>query len=283
LKKPFDEKTLPLDLRKHYKENRKVPCNILAYLEEHYHDEQMENMQLALFFSYIEIECATTVYVDEVGEVLKKARARLERFSESPQVVSFLRELEKLEGLEKRRRNRLNKLLTMDFDSLDLSEKKDVAYELADSKNTECKALAAQYFLKLYQETKNLHLFCNYASTLYRSGRKREAIEEYERIIELFKTEVYPNKGWVMMTIPADRMDFFKEDRLAFRKHWDSAKTDPYLKQVTGEFPGYLGYVTSFAEVSLQYGFLDICDELVTLLRKNKLPIPPKVKAHYAK
>ena len=128
MKKPFDEKALPLDVRKHYKENRNVPSNILAYLEEHYHDQQMENMQLALFFSFIEIEFATTVYVDEVGEVLKKARARLERFSDFPQVVSFLRELEKLEGLEKRRRNRLDKLLTMDFDSLDRSEKKGVAY-----------------------------------------------------------------------------------------------------------------------------------------------------------
>ncbi|NHW36298.1 hypothetical protein GQF04_17115, partial [Paenibacillus aceris] len=210
---------------------------------------------------------------------MKKARARLEMYSNSPQVVSFLRELEKLEGLEKRRRNRLNKLLTMDFDSLDLSEKKDVTYELSDSKNTECIALAAQYFLKLYQETKNLHLFCNYASTLYRSGRKREAMEAYERIEELFKTEAYPDKGWVMMKIHEDRMDFFKEDRLAFRKHWESAKTDPYLKQLPCEFPGHLGYVTSFAEVSLQYGYLDICDELVTLLKKKKLPIPSKVKA----
>jgi hypothetical protein len=49
LKKPFDEKALPLDVRKHYKKNRNVPCSILAYLEEHYHDEQMENNQLALF------------------------------------------------------------------------------------------------------------------------------------------------------------------------------------------------------------------------------------------
>ncbi|UUZ81070.1 hypothetical protein LJK88_41175 [Paenibacillus sp. P26] len=45
MKKPFDEKALPLHVRKHYKENRKVPCNIQAYLEEHYQDEQIENMQ----------------------------------------------------------------------------------------------------------------------------------------------------------------------------------------------------------------------------------------------
>lgn len=282
MKKPFDEKALPVDVRKHYKENRKEPCNVLANLVEHYHDEQiMENMQLALFFSFIEIECATTVYVDEVGEVLKKARARLERFIQFPQVVSFLRELVKLENLEKRRKNRLDKLLSMDFDSLELREKRDVAYELSDSKNTECKALAAQYFLKLHHETKELHHFCNYASSLYSSGQKIEAMNEYERIEELFKTETYPDKGWVMMKIHADRMDFFKEDRLAFRKHWESAKTDPYLKQVTLEFPGYLGYVNSFAEVSLEYGYLDICDELVPLFKKNKLPIPPVVKAHY--
>ncbi|MFC0216263.1 hypothetical protein ACFFK0_28090 [Paenibacillus chartarius] len=89
-------------------------------------------------------------------------------------------------------------------------------------------------------------------------------MEEYERIVELFKSEAYPDKGWVMMTI-----------------HWESAKTDPYLNQVSCEFPGYLGYLTSFADVSPQYGFLDICDELVTLIKKNNLPIPPKVKAHY--
>jgi tetratricopeptide (TPR) repeat protein len=281
LKKPFDEKELPIVVRKHYKANRNNPCSILAYLEEHYQDEQMENMQLALFFSYIEMKCATAVYVDEVGEVLKKARTRLKGFTIFPQVLAFLKDVEKLERLEKRRRSRLNKLLTMDFDSLDLSDKKDVAYELSGSKNADCKALAAQYFLKLYQETKELHYFCNYASSLYNAGQKREAMEAYERIEELFKTEVYPDKGWVMLGIHADRMDYFKEDRLAFRMHWDSAKMDPHLKEITCDFPAYPEYVTSFAEISLQYGFIDICDELVSLLKKNKLQVPPKVKAHY--
>ncbi|MEO3946252.1 hypothetical protein [Gorillibacterium sp. CAU 1737] len=240
----------------------------------------MEDVQLALYISFLEVECATTIYVDEVGDVLKKVRARLERFPEAPPVVSFLRELKKLESLKKRRRNRLDKLLAMDFDALQLSEKKDVAYELADSKKPEHKALGAQYFLRLYQETNDLHLFCNYASTLYGSGGKKQALEVYERIEELFRTEVYPSKGWVMLGIHADRMDFHKEDRHAFRAHWEAAKADPLLKEVTCEFPGYLGYVADFAEVGLKYGYLDLCDEMVALLKKEKLPIPPKVKEY---
>lgn len=281
MKKPFDEKALPLDVRKLYKENKKALTNILDYVTYHYQDIRLDNVQLALFISYIEIECAIQVYVDDVGSTLQKVRARLEQFPESPHAVAYLKELEKLEKAEKRRRNRLDKLMAMDFDSLDLRDQKDVAYELSDSKNDTYKALGAQYFLKLYQQTKDLHLFCNYATTLYQSGSKEEALKEYEKIEELFKTEVYPNKNFVMSSIHADRMDFFREDRLEFRKHWDAAKADPYLQENSYNFPGYLGYVTDFAEVSLQFGYMDICDELVALMKKEKLPFPPKVKEHY--
>ncbi len=281
MKKPFDEKALPLEVRKQYKANKKSLTTILDYLDEHYQDVPLDNVQLALFISYIEIECAIQVYVDDVGTTLQKVRARLEQFPESSQAVLYLKDLEKLEKAEKRRRNRLEKLIAMDFDSLDLSDKKDVAYELADSKNETHKALGARYFLKLYQETNNLHLFCNYATTLYQSGSKEEALKEYERIEEMFKTEVYPNKDFVMDNIHADRMDFFREDRLEFRKHWDAAKADPYLQERANDFPGYHRFITEFADVSLQFGYMDICDELVALMKKERLPLPPKVKAHY--
>jgi tetratricopeptide (TPR) repeat protein len=281
LKKPFDEKALPLEVRKQYKANKKNLTTILDYLDEHYQDVPLDNVQLALFISYIEIECAIQVYVDDVGTTLQKVRARLEQFPESPQAVSYLKDLEKLEKAEKRRRNRLEKLMAMDFDSLDLSDKKDVAYELADSKNETYKALGARYFLQLYQETNNLHLFCNYATTLYQSGSKEEALKEYEKIEEMFREEVYPNKDFVMDNIHADRMDFFREDRLEFRKHWDAAKTDPYLQERANSFPSYHRFITEFAEVSLQFGYMDICDELAARMKKERLPFPPKVKEYY--
>lgn len=281
VKKPFDEKALPLEVRKQYKENKKALTNILAYLEEHDQDVGLENVQLALFISYIEIECALEVYVDDVGSTLQKVRARLEQFPDSPQAVTYLKELEKLEKAEKRRRNRLDKLMAMDFDSLDLRDKKDVAYELSDSKNAKHRALGARYFLKLYQQTNDLHLFCNYATTLYQSGSKIEALKEFERIEEMFKTEVYPNKSFVMNSIYESRMDFYKHDRLEFRKHWDAAKADPYLQESTFHFPGYLGYITDFAEISWEFGYMDMFDELVDLMKQERLPFPPKVKAYY--
>jgi hypothetical protein len=74
---------------------------------------------------------------------------------------------------------------------------------------------------------------------------------------------------------------FFREDRLEFRKHWDAAKTDPYLQERANSFPGYHRFITEFAEVSLQFGYMDICDELAARMKKERLPFPPKVKEYY--
>lgn len=279
--KYFEEKSLPVDVKKYYKENKKLLSNVLDYLRDNYDFELIEDINFALFYSYIEIECATTIYVDDAGAAFQKVRCKIDKLPKTQSILSFIKELEKLERLELRRRKRLEKLMNLDFDSLELKEKKDVAYELSDSKELSDKGVAARYFLKIYNETKDIHFFCNYASTLYKSGDKEKAMEEYDEIIQLFKTEKYPNKGWVMRSIYADRMDYYKNDKKKFREIWDTAKADLYVREVPLAFPGYLGYVIEFAEISLNYGYFDICDELLDEIKKEKLPIPQNIKEHY--
>jgi len=281
LKKYFEEKLLSVDVKRYYKENKKSLSNVLDFLRHNYDFELIEDVNFMLFYSYIEIECATTIYVDDAGVTFEKIGRKIKKMPKTQRIFSFTVELEKLEKIELRRRKRLEKMLYLDFDSLELNEKKDVAYELSDSKNLTYKNIAAQYFLKIYNETKGIHYFCNYASTLYNSGNKEKALEEYEKIIQLFKTEKYPDKGWVMGNIYADRMDFFKNDKKKFREIWDAAKADIYVREVPSAFPGYLGYLVDFAEISLHYGYLDICDELLEKIKKEKLPVPQNIKEHY--
>lgn len=279
MKKYFAEKLLPGDVKKYYKANKRSLSDVLRFLNDNYDLNLIEDENFVLFYSYIEIECAIKIFVDDVGKVLEKVGPKIRRMPETENIRLFLAEFEKLEKQEARRRKRLAKLLSMDFDSLELDQKKDVAYELSDSKDLNSKSIAAQYFLKIYHETKTMHYFNNYASMLYKSGQKEKALEEYEKIIQWYQTSEYFDRGRVISGIYADQMDFFKSDKEKFRAIWDLAKADVYANQ--WEFPGYWVYTVEFAKISLAYGYFDICNDLLENIKKHKLPIPQTIKEHY--
>lgn len=279
MKKYFVEKLLPIDVKKYYKANKRSLSDVLRFLNDNYDLNLIEDENFVLFYGYIEIECAIKIFVDDVGKVLEKVGPKIRRMPETENIRLFLAEFEKLEKREARRRKRLAKLLSMDFDSLELDQKKDVAYELSDSKDLNNRSIAAQYFLKIYDETKSMHYFNHYASTLYDSGQREKALEEYDKIIQWYQTNQHADRGRVIGGIYADQMDFFKNDKEKFREIWDCAKADSDVSQ--WGFPGYWVYFVEFAQASLSYGYFDICDELVEKIKKDKLPLPQNVKEHY--
>lgn len=280
MKKYFDTKLLSKEDKKVYRENSKVLSPVLKYLENKYDYDNIEDTNLLLFYSFIEIESALTIYVDDVGKALSKVRARMDKAEKTPPVVAFLTELKKIEAKEKRIRLRLERLMKMDYGTLTLREKIDVAYELADSKNKEHSALAAEYFLKLYNETSKLYYYCIYANMLYESGNKDKALIEYEKILAFPKDTRLENREHFTLNIYQDRLDYYKGDKDKFRAVWEEAKANSYIQQ-NSHFPMAYTSITQVAEMSFKYEFYDICEEMIGLMKVEKLAIPSKIKEYY--
>lgn len=144
MKKFFEAKLLPVDVKMYYKENKKFLSKVLDFLWENYDFELIQDSNFVLFYSYIEIECAITIYVDDAGVTFKKVRRKIDKLPKTQSVLSFMAELERLEKLELRRCKRIEKLINLDFDLLELSDKVDVAYELSGSNSLAYKGIAAK-------------------------------------------------------------------------------------------------------------------------------------------
>ncbi|MDP4090586.1 MAG: hypothetical protein Q8930_15150 [Bacillota bacterium] len=280
MEKHFYFKLLPEDVKKVYRENCKILSRVFEYLEDKYNYEEIGDINFLLFYSFIEIECALTIYVDDVGSVLDRVRTRMDKVEKTPEVLSFLNELYRLELIEKRRKMRLQRLIDRDFDTLTLTEKNDVAYELADSRNKEHSALAAQYFLKLYNETGNLYYYCIHTNMLYKAGEKEKALREYAKILAFPTGKRLENRGHFVSAIFQDKLDYYQNDRVMFRRIWEEAKANKYIKEEK-HFPMAHGAILQVAEVSFDYGFYDICEEMIELMKKEKLAIPARIKEHY--
>ena len=260
--KPFTAKTIPKELKQLY-ENHKNDCiYVLERLEEIYDYEIIEDVNVLLFYSYFEIECALNVYVDDVLPTVEKVINRFKAVDKTVTVCSFLDSIKKIKSKAIRKRQKIERLMKLDFYSLDLEKKKEIVYELDNP------SLEAEYFLNIYQETNDLHYFACHALNVYESGDKENAIEKYKEFMcsadigvkEIFQVRVYQ-----------DFLDYYQNEKEMFRNVWDEAKS------VCKEFPVTLNCFSGIMKSAYKHGFMDICLEVKALMLKNKIAIPEEI------
>lgn len=61
---------------------------------------------------------------------------------------------------------------------------------------------------------------------------------------------------------------------------WDEAKVNSYIQE-NKHFPLAYKSIIQVLEVSFNYEFYDICEEMIEIAKKEKLAIPNKIKEYY--
>lgn len=196
--------------------------------------ETTEDDGVLLCYSFALMEQAVAIYVDDVEKTGNYCLGLLKRLKHTYGGTDHLkRMIKRLIRADKDLKNKENRLANLPYESLTLSEKTKLAYNLQGT-SIKNEKRAAEIHLELMKKKKptgdSYYHFGNYILCLYRSNQVELANEKFMELSTY--AESIPRHGYAFIigNCFQEKILQYRNDNIQFQKIWNEAINHPAVK-----------------------------------------------------
>jgi hypothetical protein len=197
--------------------------------------ETTEDDGVLLCFSFALLEQAMAINVDDVEKTGNYCLELLKRLKHTYGGTDHLkRMIKRLIRADKDLKNKENKLANLPYESLTLSEKTKLAYNLQGT-SSENEKRAAEIHLELMEIKKptssdSYYHFCNYILCLYRSNQVALANEKFIELATYMESNPRHGYAFIIGNCFQEKILQYRNDAVQFQKIWNEAINHPAVK-----------------------------------------------------
>jgi hypothetical protein len=196
--------------------------------------ETTEDDGVLLCYSFALMEQAIAIHVDDVEKTGNYCLELLKRLKHTYGGTDHLkRMIKRLIRADKNLKNKENKLANLPYESLTLSEKTKLAYNLQGT-GIENEKRAAEIHLELMKKKKttgdSYYHFGNYILCLYLSNQVELANEKFMELSAYMESNPRHGYAFIIGNCFQEKILQYRNDAVQFKKIWNEAMNHPAVK-----------------------------------------------------
>jgi hypothetical protein len=237
--------------------------------------ETTEDDSVLLCYSFALMEQAMAIHVDDVEKTGNYCLELLKRLKHTYGGTDHLkRMIKRIIRVDKDLKNKENKLANLPYESLTLSEKTKLAYNLQGTSEENNKR-AAQIHLEL-MEIKNptgdsYYHFGNYILCLYGSNQVELANEKFIELSTYMESNPRHGYAFIIGNCFQEKILQYRNDTIQFQKIWNEAINHPAVKN-DNAFPIAEKVQDELLITADKLGLVDIKKYLIDIIIAERKP-----------
>jgi hypothetical protein len=245
--------------------------------------ETTEDDGVLLCYSFALMEQALAIHLDDVEKTGNYCLELLKKLKHTYGGTDHLkRMIKRIIRVDKDLKSQENKLVNLPYESLTLSEKTKLAYNL-QGKGVENEKRAAEIHLELMETKKDLgdsyYHHGNYIVCLYKSNQVALANEKFVALTDFMANNPRHGYAFIIGNCFQEKILQYRNDAIQFQKIWDEAINHPAVKS-NNAFPIAEKVQDELLIAADKLGLADIKKYLINIIVAERKPrmIPKEIK-----
>lgn len=274
-KYPFELKNLTNDIQELFEVDwEKINWTLLVEISKKEKTKISSNADIDFCSAYALFNEAKNIHVDDLRETINTCQKLINKYElNTNSKIEFKNELERTLELVISKEKGVESLNVLDLNSLNLKEKKELAYSLSDKGGIENYRKSAIIYKELYnqaiEEYNKFFYLGNETISLFRSNQYSLALPNAHKLIE-WEIEKGPSANpWVIDFVFTEMLLNNDSNKTEFINIWNKAKNHSIIKG-NDNFPIAYTAQDEILSIAINLDLKPILADLIVIFDKNR-------------